>query len=163
MFQRSNNEASEDNKETLSQIKELRKTSFLPKSSNWKGATSFLPSRPLCRIMQCTVEFLLYVWTTSVLVVLQVFPSVSNSWWSPPTQQFEEAGKVVSLTTRQLRVGHGQKDKQHAGSMGERVAPVEPLSWGRQQSPPWLHKRGHLLSQGTEPREHMKLINEGVL
>lgn len=96
-----------------------------------------------------------------MLVVLQVFPSVSNSWWSPPTQPFEEAGKVVSLTTRQLRVGHGQKDKQLAGSKGERVRSYGAFVLG--QSPPWLHKRGHLLSQGTEPREHMKLINEGVL
>lgn len=155
MFQRSNKEASEDDKETLSQIKELRKTSFLPKSSNWKGATSFLPSRPLCRIMQCTVEFLLYVWTTSVLVVLQVFPSVSNSWWSPPTQQFEEAGKVVSLTTRQLRVGHGQKDKQHAGSMGERVPSCGAFVLGQTAKPTMVTQEGSLTVTGHgAPRAH---------
>lgn len=62
---------------------------FLPKSSNRKGATSFPPCRPLCRITQSTVEFLLYLWTLRMLLLLHFFLSVSNSWWVSPMEQMK--------------------------------------------------------------------------
>lgn len=71
-------------------------SSLLPKSSNRKGATSFLPCRPVCRMMQSAVEFLLYVWTLRVLLLLHFFPSVSNSWWVSPMEQIKELFEAVA-------------------------------------------------------------------
>ena len=79
----------------LKMIKSNR-SSLLPISSNRNGATSFLPCRPLCRIMQSTVEFLLYVWTLRVLLLLHFFPSVSNSWRVSPTERVKEVCDVVA-------------------------------------------------------------------
>lgn len=73
-----------------------RHSFFLPKSSNRKGATSFLPCRPLCRMMQFTVEFLPYVWTLRRLLLLHFFPSISNSWWVSPMEQVKEMYEVVA-------------------------------------------------------------------
>ena len=47
--------------------------------------------------MQLAVEFLPYVWTVSVLVLLHFFPSVSYSWWVSPVKQFKVVCEVVTV------------------------------------------------------------------
>lgn len=75
---------------------EIVQTLYLPMGSRWKAAVKFPPPRALWRITQITVDFWVYVWTVSVLVVLHFFLWSTNCLTSPKILIGNSVGRKIN-------------------------------------------------------------------